>query len=558
MLHAFLLKGSFYDSVSLMLVSKKLSSAPHVNRVSVMMGTPANLTLLKETGFQHPLLAEATPNDICVVIDAPETEKSEEELLSLVKDDLTRALTELSHQRSHHAYPVVHSWRRADKALPEANIALVSVPGAYATQVALEALHAGKNVMLFSDHVSIADEVTLKTIAAEKDLLVMGPDCGTAIIHGAPLAFANRVPSGPVGIVGASGTGIQEVTSQLARRGIGISHAIGLGGRDLQAEVGARSALRALTMLNADPHTKVILFVSKPPAPEMREKVTEALLSLHKPAVTLFLGQTPATRWERNLLFAYTLDEAAQLAADLAHAMVAAEALPRVTPTLEGLFTGGTIASEVAMLLKTALGNALPDTGAHENGVKLSMPGIRVIDLGDDAYTQGRPHPMIDPSVRTDVIAQLSDDTGLLLLDVVLGWGSAENPAGAVAFAINALRAKRTRPLIVLATLTGTEADPQVLSVQKAVLEAAGILVLDSVREMVYGALAILARAVHGDQPTQTPVPTLLTTPPAVINIGLERFAEDLHRQQIPVVQYRWAPSCGGDEHLQSLLSHMK
>src|SRR5580704_9603583 len=97
--------------------------------------------------------------------------------------------------------------------------------------------------MIFSDNVPIAEEASLKHEARERGLMVMGPDCGTAIIGGVPLAFANAVPRGDIGIIGASGTGIQEVSTLIARAGRGVRHAIGTGGRDMHAEVGGLTTL---------------------------------------------------------------------------------------------------------------------------------------------------------------------------------------------------------------------------------------------------------------------------------------------------------------------------
>lgn len=551
MLHAFLKKGSFQDSVSLMLISRDLSKADDVNRVSIMMGTPANKDVFRETGLWHDLLNDAGPNDICVVIDSD----AGEEIVDQIRERMENAFANLAKGRKSATFPIVHSFKRAVEVLPKSNIALISIAGMYAHEPAMQALKSGRHVMLFSDNVSVEREVELKTYGREHGLLVMGPDCGTSFINGAPLAFANRMNRGPIGIVGASGTGIQELCSQIALQGGGITHALGLGGRDLTEKVGDLSAMTALEMLSKDPDTKVIAFVSKPPAASVREKISSLMQTLGKPVVALFLGTAPVKRREENVFFAYTLDEAARLAMELTHAIDASAGLPDVAGKhILGLFTGGTLASETAMLLSEAIG--VPQDAAHKEGYMLHADGHAVIDLGDDVYTRGRPHPMIDPSVRTERIDMLdqSPDVGVLLMDVVLGFGSHPDPAGAVSESVKALRERRKEPLVVIASVTGTEEDPQVRSAQIEKLVDAGIIVTAGPRESVMLAVQLTAQkatAAAGE------VPALLTEEPQIINIGLREFAEDLQTSKIRCVFYQWAPPCQGNERLQKLLAKM-
>ncbi len=558
MLHAFLKKGSFQDSVSLMLISRDLSKADDLKRVSIMMGTPSNKDVFRETGMWHDTLDEAGPNDICVVI---ETEGASDAITDIVRDRMEAALLAMMQGRKSASYPIVHSYNRALRSLPDANITLISIAGMYAHEPALEALERGQHVMLFSDNVSVEKEVQLKTLGRQKKLLVMGPDCGTSVINGAPLAFANRMERGlgSIGIVGASGTGIQELCSQIALQGSGITHAIGLGGRDLSEAVGGLSALTALEMLDADPSTDVIAFVSKPPAERVRAKISEVMQGLRKPVVALFLGKNPTVRQEGNVYFAYTLDEAAQLALDLEKAVKSARHLPKVARQgILGLFSGGTLAAETAMLLGAALG--LKADHEHKAGFMLHTDEHAVIDLGDDVYTRGRPHPMIDPSVRTERIDVIDEKTGVLLVDVVLGFGSHADPAGAVADSVKALQAKRSSPLVVIATVTGTEADPQVRSEQIARLEDAGIIVLNSPRQAVMLA-TLLVKPEACNKPEallKEAVSPVLVKEPAVINIGLREFADDLQTNDVRCVFYQWAPACGGDERLQALLKLMQ
>jgi FdrA protein len=550
-LHAKLLRGTFQDSVTLMLVSRDLSALPSVRRVAVMMGTPANKDVYRETGLWDDALAAATPNDLCVVVDS---EGADPAIAETIAAQLESRLVELARGRREAGYPVVRSWRRARQLLPDANVALISIGGHYASEPARRALEDGCHVMLFSDNVGLDQEVELKTLAAERGLLVMGPDCGTAILHGAPLAFANRIPPGPIAVIGASGTGIQELTSQIARLGGGVTHALGLGGRDLSERIGGRSALAALDLVTHDPASRVVAFVSKPPAPAVKAKVLEAMQAMGKPVVALFLGEKPARCDLGDVHLVRTLDAAAALAVELVRVEAWSAALPCVTGRgICGLYTGGTLAGEAALLLAEALDLA-PDA-RHADGYLLRAGGHRVVDLGDDVYTRGRPHPMIDPTSRDELIQGLATEPaiGVLLLDVVLGYGAHVDPAGEVARAVTALRARRGdgAPLVSIATLTGTDEDPQNRSSQVRKLEKAGVVVADSVRAAVLLAVrAVTARAAAPAEP-----PPLLRATPSVVNIGLRGFADDLHANGIPVVHQQWEPPAGGDERLQRLLA---
>lgn len=552
MVHAFLLKGSFQDSVTLMVLSRDLSALPRVDKVSAMMGTPANKDVFRETGLWHDALAAATPNDLCVVVDA-----AAEDAAAGVVAELRKRLDDLAKGRRGATYPTVRSWRRARALAPEASLALISVAGHYAVEPARQALADGCHVMMFSDNVSVEQEVELKRLGREKGLLVMGPDCGTAILGKAPLAFANRIPQGPIAVVGASGTGIQELTSQIARLGGGITHALGLGGRDLSSQVGGASALAALAMVKADPASRVVAFVSKPPAPDVKDRVLAALRDLGKPVVALFLGERSARRLDGNVHYASSLDEAAQRAVELAHADAQAAELPDVAGRgVCGLYTGGTLAAEAALLLAETLG--LPVDGAHAEGFMLKAGGHRIVDLGDDVYTRGRPHPMIDPSLRNAMIRELADDPafGVLLLDVVLGFGAHKDPAGEAAGAVAALRGARdpSRPIVVIATLTGTPDDPQDRASQAAKLEEAGVVIAESTRT----AVALAARLVSRGPSAPGEAPPLLSAPPSVINIGLRGFADDLQANGVRVVQLQWEPAAGGDARLQHLVASLQ
>ncbi|ASE42915.1 acyl-CoA synthetase FdrA [Citrobacter braakii] len=552
MIYAFIKKGSFQDSVSLMIISRKLSERPEVDQVSVMMGTPANKSMLDSTGFWHDDFADATPNDICVAV---RTEGEQPEILDLIREQLEKELSAIANASgSSHQLVKARRFESACQKLPQANLLLVSVAGEYAASVAREGLQANKNVMLFSDNVSLEQEVELKTMARERGLIVMGPDCGTAMIAGSPLAFANVLPEGGIGVIGASGTGIQEITSQIALHQQGISHAIGLGGRDLSADVGGISALTALEMLAADDATRVMAFVSKPPSPQVRTRIIAAMQKVGKPVVALFLGSKPEQRREGNVWLANSLSDAARLAVLLMRVAQQRRAQPEVAGKgIYGLYAGGTLAAEAAMLLSAGLG--VPVSESHDQGVMLDAGGHRIVDLGDDSYTLGRPHPMIDPTTRSIEIEKLAafPDVGVLLLDVVLGYGACADPAGAVVEAVDQVRAKRTAPLVVIATLTGTEGDPQGRSEQEEKLREAGVAVVETLEEAVLLAVSLTHHQNHNIPQTHS----ALLAGVQVINAGLRSFALDLQSSGTPVVHYQWAPVAGGNARLASLLKQL-
>ena len=552
MIYAFIKKGSFQDSVSLMIISRKLSERPEVDQVSVMMGTPANKSMLDSTGFWHDDFADATPNDICVAV---RTEGEQPEILDLIREQLEKELSAIANASgSSHQLVKARRFESACQKLPQANLLLVSVAGEYAASVAREGLQANKNVMLFSDNVSLEQEVELKTMARERGLIVMGPDCGTAMIAGSPLAFANVLPEGGIGVIGASGTGIQEITSQIALHQQGISHAIGLGGRDLSADVGGISALTALEMLAADDATRVMAFVSKPPSPQVRTRIIAAMQKVGKPVVALFLGSKPEQRREGNVWLANSLSDAARLAVLLMRVAQQRRAQPEVAGKgIYGLYAGGRLAAGAAMLLSAGLG--VPVSESHDQGVMLDAGGHRIVDLGDDSYTLGRPHPMIDPTTRSIEIEKLAafPDVGVLLLDVVLGYGACADPAGAVVEAVDQVRAKRTAPLVVIATLTGTEGDPQGRSEQEEKLREAGVAVVETLEEAVLLAVSLTHHQNHNIPQTHS----ALLAGVQVINAGLRSFALDLQSSGTPVVHYQWAPVAGGNARLASLLKQL-
>jgi FdrA protein len=473
---ALVLPNTYRDSVELMRVSADLEARPGVRRAGLMMATQANWTVLEEAGLLTPEVTSIRPgpNDLVVAVSGGAS--ALEAALAAARASLSGEATTGS-TSSGRVEPPPRSIAEALKQAPDAGLAIISTPGAYASAETAKALKRGLHVFLFSDNVAVEEEIALKALARRKQRLLMGPDCGTAIIDGIPIGFANAVRPGRIGVVAASGTGLQQVTVLLDRDGEGISQAIGVGGRDLDARVGGAMMLAAIDRLGADRSTQVLVVLSKPPAPEVAEDVLRAARATGKPVVVNFLGEHALQR-EPNLVRVVTLEDAAAwavalargeskpnetvLAPDLvADATHAAQRLRPQQTHVAGLYSGGTLAKEAALLLE--------DSGTPH----------RVLDLGDDEFTVGRPHPMIDMRLRSEYIVRTPVDVsvGVLLLDVVLGYGSHDDPAGELSVAIREAQRAADGSLVVIASVCGTPADPQGLSRQTAILQEAGVIV---------------------------------------------------------------------------------
>lgn len=579
MLHTIIKKNAYQDSVNLMLLTNHVSALEGVYQASIMMGTPANKDIMRNSGLYTEELAQAGANDMCIVIDAEGDDKLDQILAAV--DEF---LSDQSVSTSQSSTTSVRSWERAIKESPNANLAMISVPGQYAAAEAEKALDYGLHAFIFSDNMPLEEELKLKQKAHEKGLLVMGPDCGTGILSGVPLAFANRVKAGNIGVVGASGTGIQEVTTLIDRMGGGISHAIGTGGRDLSEGVGAITMMDGIRGLANNSQTEVIVVISKPPAREVRDKVMLELHGLSKPVVALFLGEKPACH-EGHVYQAYTLEETARIAIDLGKgvSVQAAYSVPIEAPSVElkpeqisiqGLYAGGTLAAEAAMLIADAL--QLQDGLIHESGYVLRSNGHSIVDLGDDMYTQGKPHPMIDPATRIQHIENAAADpsTAVILFDVVLGYGGHDDMASVLAPAIGKAAAKAReegRNLYFVAALCGTHQDPQSYTEQKRKFEEAGVIVKESNSQAVRTVLAMMKldvedtpkhhrpaeAAAASTKPASEAIEALLSSKPTVINVGLSKFTASITESGAAVVQYDWRPVAGGNAKMQHILHQL-
>ena len=493
-------RGFYLDSVALMRLSVSISDREGVESASLMIGTPSNLRILDEAGLLTADGRGAGPHDLVLAVRAT-GRAALEAGLEAAAEVLERAAE--PDERSDLRFPGLRS---AGEALPGANLALVSVPGPFAAQEARRALRHGLNVLLFSDHVSVEDEVALKQEAQRRGLLVMGPDCGTAIIGGVPLAFANRVRRGDIGVVAASGTGLQEFSVLVHRGGGGISHGIGVGGRDLSDEIGALSTLAALDLLESDAATRHIAIVSKPPGGRTEAALLARLAECPKPVTLCLVGRDDATL-PANVRLAPTLRDAARHALGPRGAAMSAPLAdsgprPPARPgRILGLYSGGTLCAEAQTILRragVAAASNVPIPGVAraarvepgEGGLPPDESGHLLLDLGADEYTTGRPHPMIEPAMRGPALAQsLADpDTAVVLLDVVLGTGCHPDPAAAVA---RAIESAPTKGPLVVASVCGTDLDPQGATAQRHTLEGAGVIVAASNADAVDAAIRV-------------------------------------------------------------------
>ena len=567
-------QGVYADSVFLMRLNARLEAEPGVHRALVAMATEANLDLARMLEF---VVSPAGPDELLICLDHDGSVPGEE-LRQLVHRMIREKRGGLG---SEETGVVPTTVMEALQVLPQATLAVISVAGTWAVAEADKALDAGLSVMLFSDNVTVEQEARLKGRALEKGLLMMGPDCGTAIIGGTPLCFSNAVRPGPVGIVAASGTGLQEVSCLIHRLGSGISHAIGTGGRDLKEPTVSGQMIRAgIAALEADPGTDVIVVISKPPADELARALWSDLEGCTKPVVVHLVGGSPSQcPADMRAVLTDTLAETARAAVGLIGMLddggVKPAVLDRSGPAapqprrggIHGLYTGGTLADEADGLMRR-----VPDLE------------YTVIDLGDDQYTRGRAHPMIDPTARVEWIRKTTADTtvAVILLDFVLGYGSHPDPVGMTLPAITGAR----EGVVFVAALVGTDGDPQGYDECLRRLEEAGVLVAGSNAEAVDLAIRQVSnvRSARDDsrgwrtslhhqhqhqhqlQPQPKPQPrgdtpaqsALLHSPVQVINIGIQDFADDLQKQGVSVVHLAWRPPARGNERMAALLNRLR
>ena len=494
------LPGTYRDSLLLLSTTRAMQDGTGVSWAAAVMATPANVEDLADRGIGAADLAGADANALVLAVQA-EDEPTADTALQRGHDALFASQSRTS------ADPGVADPRSIGEAaarLPEANVAVVSVPGPYAAIIAHQALTAGLHVLLFSDNVPVADEVLLKERASRLGKLVMGPGAGTAMLGRVGLGFANVVRPGRVGVVAAAGTGAQEMMTLLDRWKVGVSCVIGVGGRDLSSSVGGRMATDAVRALDDDPGTEVIVLVSKPPDPAVARRVISA--SKHTAVVAACLGMPAVDGLPADVPVAATLEEGAVLAArvlgapvpDLADGLAGdiEAAMARTGESrsaVRGFFTGGTLCYEAQVVLSRCVGPVYSNIPLSPDLALPAPPGAHIcLDLGEEEYTRGRPHPMIDPSARREIVQEQAggSDVAVVLLDVVLGHGSHPDPAGEIAVTCADLVA---RGVAVVAYVLGTRADPQDFDAQRRILREAGAIVTETSAQAARVAAAISA-----------------------------------------------------------------
>ena len=563
--------GAYYDSIVLMQLQRSLVALPGVLDAGVIMGTDANKDILVQSDLMSPQVQAAVADDLVIVVkgkDKTSARSAIEKVDELLTVRRSSGIDEEYRPKS---------LETAVKLLPDAQWVLISVPGRFAAGVARESLNLGKHVFIFSDNVSQEDEIELKRLAASKGLLVMGPDCGTAVVNGIGLGFANKVRTGPVGIVAASGTGLQQVSSRIHQFGSGVTQALGTGGRDLSESVNAITARQGLDLLSRDPDTKVVVLISKPPSPKVADDLVQAVRQSGKPSVLNFIGYSTPMHVLDNVHFATTFDETAEMAVKLS-----AEVVEPVRELdigrfaagqryLRGLFSGGTLAYEALLILQNylpAVYSNVPLNKEFRLEDSLISQADTIIDLGEDEFTVGRLHPMMDNELRIRQLEKEAKDpqVAIILLDVVLGYGAHPDPAGELAPVIARVKAEAEaagRYLEVVAVVSGTDEDPQGLDGQIQQLEGAGAVV-DTSNDASVRYVGRLLRALdpeksHAGEALFKPVDlTQFKQPLAAINVGLESFTESLMSQQAQVIQVEWRPPASGNEKLMAILARMK
>jgi FdrA protein len=592
-------KGSYRDSITLMKISNEVSTLSGIKQAAATMATPLNQRLLKDIGFQGKEIESATPEDLIIAVEGEDAKALEAGMKRIM--ELLEA-REAASGPTKAALPT--TLEEASALIPDANLALISVPGEFAGREASKALDKGLNVFLFSSNVDVQREVELKKRAVDMGALMMGPDCGTAIVNGIVLGFGNVVRRGSIGLVSASGTGLQQVSTLIHGAGLGISQAIGTGGKDLSDEVGGATTIQALRLLANDPQTDTLVVISKPPAEKTMSKVLQEAGRLGKPVVVNFLGRRPSSI-PGNCVVASTLEEAAFKACALASgkrldrssaaakgasgirnlALKEASALGPTQRYVRGLFSGGTLCYEAQVVMRGLLGEISSNAPlAKASELRSAEKSVKhtCVDLGAEEFVVGRAHPMMDYTVRKLRILQEARDpeTAVILLDVVLGYGSNPDPAGQLIPTMRealSIAAKAKRHLSFVASIIGTEGDPQGVADQARRLREAGAILLPSNSQASLLAALIVTGGKDGNAEASPEPPSggalrggakeggirtsagsLLGKELKVINLGVGTFAEDLQTQGVRVVSVNWKPPAGGDVEVLDLLDKLR
>lgn len=377
-------------------------------------------------------------------------------------------------------------------------VVAISTPGPSAVREAMDALRAGRHMVLLSTGVTLTEEEKLKRKASKHGSLLLGPGCGTSILDGKGFGIWNSVRRGPIGIVCTAGSGLQALSCMVDE--VGVSHALGVGPRDLSQKINARGTLSALKFLAADEGTKVIVVVAQAPTSGVARKVIGAARGTKKPAVVCFLGD--GGRFPKSVAPAQTLEEAAAHAVSLAKGRKPRPVRFRLTPEFEqvaerdysrfgygqhyirGLYSGGMLCTEAQLILGESIGGVRSNVPIKPR-LRLPDPrssrGHACVDLGTPELSGGK-HPAVDLGPRCERLLKEARDweAAVVLLDVVLGNGAHLDPAGELARAVEEAKRVADRSggyLSVVASIIGTTQDPQNLAAQREILERAGVVV---------------------------------------------------------------------------------
>lgn len=500
MLKNIILQNRYYDSATLMLLTNKIKEKLNLNsdEIAIMMATEMNKRIISETNLLTDKGVAANAGDVIIAI---KSELSDEDIISLIKDLLDKKTEDNKNKNIEE----ISSVKQAIETYKDFNFVVVSLPGAYAAREVKKLLEADEHVLLFSDNVSLEDEIKLKDLAISKDLLMMGPDCGTAIINGVGLGFSNKINKGNIGIVAASGTGLQEVSTIISNKGGGISQAFGTGGRDIKNAVGGKMMLYCLDLLLKDESTNVIVIVSKPPENMVIEKIKSKLKDCKKPVIACFLGASKEIFDNTNIVYAESLEQAALKALKLDGVSICSTETDNCCISyktekkyIRGIYCGGTLAYESLLFLEKNGYEVYSNLSKHSDkklGVKDLSKKHSIIDMGDDEFTVGKPHPMIDPSIRSERLLEESQDKDLavLLMDVELGYGSNDNAAEILASDIKRIKEKR-EDIIFIVVLCASVLDYQGYENSKKTLEKTGAIVLDSNAKAIKLAMSIVKK----------------------------------------------------------------
>ncbi len=493
-------KNEYHDSIQLLRVREALRKTEGVEQLMVVMATPSNKQILQNMDLLTGEIEKAGPNDMVIALRA-DSKETIDKVTGRVDDYFKKGEPGVKKQRVH------NSIDSALQAMPDANLCVISVPGEHARQQAEKALGAGLHVIVYSDNVPLEEDRSIKELAAEKGLLCMGPDCGVANLNGIAFLTASIVKKGPIGIAGASGSGTQLISVLTEREGLGVSQAIGVGGKDLKDEVGGPGMLMAMDALEHDPETKVIILVSRAPGSETQQKILSRVKTVSKPVVVYFIGGDHEIIGKAGGVTATDLEDAALKAVCLAKDKTCTsreftlpdEEIRKIVDRetsemgscqkyLRGLFCGGTFCDEAIAQLRKSIGDVYSNTPVSEEyrlEDSYTSKEHTVIDLGDEEFTLGRPHPVIDPEpVRIAIEREgKKEDTAVMLLDFILGPAINPDPAGSVIEQIREAKKMHEEAgghLSVIASVCGTDGDPQNLSSQTKVLEDAGVIVMPS------------------------------------------------------------------------------